>query len=251
MLVETADSDHLPSIYFVEFMFEKSDSRKMVHGRHMLRGSETFLANTADANEVFLTNDCLEIELEDVKEVVAVEILLIPWGHQHRKTNASKDRIVCERAEDRRIDQFPMEYYCKSLYWPERGAFFKLPKDTMGLGTGVCHSCKIKETEREKDVFTVNLNRNGFTLKGTEFHVHDFVYVAHHHFTDKGRNRDTFRNEGMKAYVVCQLLGIEVPETSTKACPESTKVKVWRFFRPEDISEEKAYYSDIREVSMF
>ena len=122
---------------------------------------------------------------------------------------------------------------------------------TIGLGTGVCHSCKIKETEREKGVFKVNLNRNGFTLKGTEFHVHDFVYVAHHHFTDKGRNRDTFRNEGMKAYVVCQLLGIEVPETSTKACPESTKVKVRRFFRPEDISEEKAYYSDIREVSMF
>ncbi|KAH9684673.1 DNA (cytosine-5)-methyltransferase 1B [Citrus sinensis] len=203
VLVETADSDHLPSIYFVEFMFEKSDSRKMVHGRHMLRGSETFLGNTADANEVFLTNDCLEIELEDVKEVVAVEILLIPWGHQHRKTNACKDKIVRERAEDQRIDQFPLEYYCKSLYWPERG---------------------------------------------TEFHVHDYVYVAHHHFADKGRNRDAFRNEGMKAYVVCQLVGIEVPETSTKACPESTEVKVRRFFRPEDISEEKAYYSDIREV---
>ncbi|KAH9750483.1 DNA (cytosine-5)-methyltransferase [Citrus sinensis] len=248
VLVETADSDHLPSIYFVEFMFEKSDSRKMVHGRHMLRGSETFLGNTADANEVFLTNDCLEIELEDVKEVVAVEILLIPWGHQHRKTNACKDKIVRERAEDRRIDQFPMEYYCKSLYWPERGAFFKLPKDTMGLGTGVCHSCKIKETGREKDVFKVNLNRNCFTLKGTEYHVNDYVYVAHHHFADKDRNRDTFRNEGMKAYVVCQLLGIEVPETSTKACPGSTKVKVRRFFRPEDISEEKAYYADIREV---
>ncbi|KAH9684612.1 DNA (cytosine-5)-methyltransferase 1B [Citrus sinensis] len=164
VLVETADSDHLPSIYFVEFMFEKSDSRKMVHGRHMLRGSETFLGNTADANE----------------------------------SNACKDKIVRERAEDQRIDQFPLEYYCKSLYWPERGAFFKLPKDTMGLGTGVCHSCKIEETEREKDVF--------------------------------------------------KLLGIEVPETSTKACPESTKVKVRRFFRPEDISEEKAYYSDIREV---
>ncbi|KAH9684650.1 hypothetical protein KPL70_013634 [Citrus sinensis] len=106
-----------------------------------------------NSNEVFLTNDCLEIELEDVKEVVAVEILLILWGHQHRNTNACKDKIVRERAEDRRIDQFPMEYYCKSLYWPERGAFFKLQKDTMGLGTGACHSCKIKETERKKDVF--------------------------------------------------------------------------------------------------
>lgn len=248
VLVETADSDHLPSIYFVEFMFEKPDSRKMVHGRHMLKGSETFLGSTADDSEVFLTNDCLEIELEDVKEVLAVEISLIPWGHQHRKTNACKDKIDCERAEDRRIDQFPMEYYCKSLYCPERGAFFKLPRDTMGLGTGVCHSCKVKETMREKDGFKVNLHRNGFTLKGTEYHVHDFVYLAHHHFADKDGNRDMFRNEGMKAYVVCQLLGIEVPKTSTKACPESTKVKVRRFFRPEDISEEKAYYSDIREV---
>ncbi|GAY69294.1 hypothetical protein CUMW_270820 [Citrus unshiu] len=210
VLVETADSDHLPSIYFVEFMFEKSDSRKMMLMRF------------------FLTNDCLEIELEDVKEVVAVEILLIPWGHQHRKSNACKDKIVRERAEDQRIDQFPLEYYCKSLYWPERGAFFKLPKDTMGLGTGVCHSCKIEETEREKDVFKVNLNRNGFTLKGTEFHLIIILLI--------------------KIGTEIHLNIIETHNCPPKACPESTKVKVRRFFRPEDISEEKAYYSDIREI---
>jgi DNA (cytosine-5)-methyltransferase 1 len=55
---------------------------------------------------------------------------------------------------------------------------------------------------------------------------------------------------GLKAYVVCQLLEIEVPNAPERPFPESTMVKVRRFYRPEDISSEKAYCSDIREVSI-
>jgi hypothetical protein len=33
-----------------------------------------------------------------------------------------------------------MEYFCKSLNWSEKGAFFTLPRDKMDLGSGVCSS---------------------------------------------------------------------------------------------------------------
>ncbi|TXG53651.1 hypothetical protein EZV62_018907 [Acer yangbiense] len=224
VLVGTADSDQLPPVYHIEYMFEKSDARKMVHGRLMQRGLQSVLANTADEREVFLTNHCLEFELGDVKEIVVVQIRSIPWGHQHRKANAYKDK-------------------------PERGAFFRLPTEAMGLGSGVCHSWQIKETEREKEALNLDLCEKAFTFKGIEYRVHDFIYVSPDHFAAEDKDQETFkggRNVGLKAYVVCQLLEIEVPKEQGTA--KSTKVKVQRFFRPEDISAEKAYCSDIREV---
>ena len=79
--------------------------------------------------EVFLTNDCLVFALGDVKQTVVMDIRLTPWGYQHRKTNANNDKIDRARAEERRRRGLPLEYYCRSLYWPERGTFFGLSKE--------------------------------------------------------------------------------------------------------------------------
>ncbi|XP_038712503.1 DNA (cytosine-5)-methyltransferase 1B-like [Tripterygium wilfordii] len=248
VLVETVDSGK-SSIYFVEYMFENSDARKMIHGRLILRGSQTVLGKAGNEREVFLTNDCLEFDLDDIKQTVVMETKLIPWGYQHRKASALKDKMDRERHEERKRKGLPTEFFCKSLYCPERGAFFCLPNDTMGLGTGLCHCCKMKESQREKEMFKLNLP--GFSFNGIEYHIQDFVYLAPCHFGTNGREHETFksgRNVRLSAYVVGQLMDIEVPTGSRLASPESTKVKVRRFFRPDDVSAEKAYCSDIREV---
>ncbi|KAK9287513.1 hypothetical protein L1049_015934 [Liquidambar formosana] len=251
VLVDTGDSEGFPLIYFVEYMFETCDARKMVHGRMLQRGFNTVLGNTANEREVFLSNDCNDIDLGEIKQTVVVATQMMPWGYQHRKDKANKYKMDRVRADEMKSGGLPTEYYCKSLYWPERGAFFCLPYDTLGLGTGVCHSCKLKKTLREKEMFKVNSSMNGFTHKGTEYYVHDFVYLGPHHFAANGRDNETFksgRNIGLKAYVVCHLLEIEVPKSLKEADPQSTMVKLRRFFRPEDISAEKAYGCDIREV---
>ncbi|XP_042490225.1 DNA (cytosine-5)-methyltransferase 1A-like [Macadamia integrifolia] len=251
VVLEVDGLEEMLPIYFVEYMYETSDARKMVHGRVMQRGIQTVLGNTANEREVFLTNECMEFELGDVKQSVVLAVRLMSWGHQHRKDNIKSEKIDRARAEERKRKGLPMEYYCKSLYWPERGAFFKLHYDSLGLGTGICHSCKIKETEKEKENFVVNSSKSGFTYKGLEYTIRDFVYVGPHHFGDNTEDQGTFkagRNVGLKAYVICQLLELDVPNTSRKADPKSTQVKVRRFFRPEDASPEKAYSSDIREV---
>lgn len=246
VLVETDD------IYFVEFMYEKSNADKMAHGRLMLRGNQTVLGNTANDREVFLTNDCLEFKLEDIKETVVVEVRSIPWGYQNRKANAKNDKIDRANAEERKSKGLPVEYYFKSLYWPEKGAFFCLPTGTLGLGSGVCHSCKMKETQRTKETFKLDLSMNSFFYMGVDYKVEDFAYLGPYHFAAADvRDNETFkssRNVGLKPYVICQLTEIIPPKTPKQAEPESTKVKVRRFFRPEDISAEKAYSSDIREV---
>lgn len=251
VLVEEDEADVLPTICFVEYMFEKSNGKKMLHGRIMQRGSQTVLGNTANEREVFLTHECMDLELEEVKQTVVVGVRLMPWGHQHRKANADADKIDRAKAEDQMKKGLPAEYYCKSLYWPERGAFFKLPYETMGLGSGLCHSCQVQDSAQDKDIFKVDASKTSFIYQGFEYSIHDFVYVSPYQFDSEKVECATFkggRNVGLRAYVICQLIEVLVQKGPKEAVMDSTQVKVRRYFRPDDISAEKAYTSDIREI---
>ncbi|CAL1381124.1 unnamed protein product [Linum trigynum] len=244
------ESDDFPAIYFVEYMFETSDGTKMFHGRMMQHGAETVLGNASNEREVFLTNSCTSYSLQDIKQPVVVEIRKMPWGHNFRKQNINADRLDRERAEERKKKGLPLEYYCRSLYWPEKGAFFCLPSAEMGLGSGDCNSCKIREVEEANDKFKVNSSGTGFVLGGIQYSLHDFVYVQSENFVRR-KEAGTFkggRNVGLEAYVVCELVEINVEKETRQTSERSTQIKVRRFFRPEDISSEKAYCSDIREI---
>ncbi|GAB4846818.1 hypothetical protein Ancab_025825 [Ancistrocladus abbreviatus] len=250
VLVEKLDTDELSSIYFVEYMFEKFDGRKMIHGRFMLRGSQTILGNAANEREVFLTNECLNFELGAVKEIVLVNIWSSPWGYEYGKGNSSFHENDRARAEERKSKGLPLEYYCRCLYSPDEGAFFRIQTDTMGIGSGVCYSCKMRKIQEENQTLKVNLSKTSFTYKGAEYNLKDFVYVSPSTFAAEpgGAISKRRKNVGLKPHSVCQLLGIEVPKTPKPVKPKSVRVQVRRFFRPEDICAEKAYHSDIREV---
>ncbi|EPS62932.1 cytosine-specific methyltransferase, partial [Genlisea aurea] len=242
--------NNFADIYFVEYMFEKLDGAKMFHGRLMQRGCHTVLGNAASERELFLTNECENILLEEVMEKVKLDITSKPWGHHHRKEATSSDKIERARAEEMKKKGLPLEYYCKSLYWPERGAFFVLPYDLIGLGSGNCHSCKIMESENVKEKFLLDKSLGSFTYRGIKYSIDDYVYATPSYFSEE-RESELFkggRNVGLKAYVVCQLLEI-VNDSQSKRCDASSvQVKVRRFFRPEDVSIEKAYSSDIYEL---
>ncbi|CAN6476016.1 unnamed protein product [Victoria cruziana] len=237
-------------ILFIEYMFEKANGLKMIHGRLLQRGSETVLGNAANPRELFLTNECVDIELEDVKETVVVELRRRPWGHEHRRGNADADRLDRLRAEEREKKGLPAEYYCRSLYSPDSGAFFCAPYDKMGLGNGSCYACTVRDAGAEK--FSILNGKSGFVHKGVQYSVNDFLYVNPQEFPAEAEaDQDKFkagRNVGLRAYVVCQFLAIEVCSGSKHADAKSTKIKVRRFFRPEDVGQEKAYVADIREV---
>ncbi|KAL5720779.1 DNA (cytosine-5-)-methyltransferase [Ranunculus cassubicifolius] len=249
--VDSEDSEEVHSTYFIEYMFEAADGRMICHGLEMERGSQTVLGNTANERELFLTNECMEFELGDIKQTVVVDFQLMPWGHQYRKDNALADKMDKQRAEERKRKGLPMEYYCKSLYHPEKGSFLTLPKSSIGIGSGVCRSCKIKESAKENKTFSLSSSKTSFIHKGVEYSINDFVYVTPNHFTTNAAEHVVYksgRNIGLKPFVVCEILDIVASEDSNEATPESTEVKVKRFFRPEDISSEKAYTCDIREV---
>ncbi|CAI9108868.1 OLC1v1008568C1 [Oldenlandia corymbosa var. corymbosa] len=251
VLVEEDESDEDKIMYFVEYMFEKMDGSKMFHGRMMVRGSQTVLGNAANQREVFLMNECADFKLEDAKQKVTMEIRKRPWGHQYRKDDAIANKTERLRSEEREKKGLPIEYYCRSLYSPEKGAFFSLPVNELGLGSGFCCSCKLRESDADKEKFEIGASGTSFFYLGTEYFICDYVYVNPHQFTARKVESETHkggRNVGLKAYVVCQLLEIVGHTSTRKTEPNHAQVKVRRFFRPEDISYEKAYVSDIREV---
>ncbi|KQK12690.1 DNA (cytosine-5)-methyltransferase 1A [Brachypodium distachyon] len=245
--VKLEDDSEDALMCFVEYMYEKQDGTHMIHGRILQKGSQTVLGNAANEQEVFVTNDCLEFEIGDIKELVSVNVQLIPRGHKYRKENLQANRIERAKAEERKKKGLPMEYICKSLYCPEKGAFFSLPYDKLGTGTGICSSCQ--QREAVGDEFKI-LSETTFVFKNSTYAVHDFLYVRPEFFSrvDGHETYKAGRNVGLKPYVVCHLHSINAPAGSKKVNPESTKVSVRRLYRPDDISSARAYSSDIREV---
>ncbi|VFQ88905.1 unnamed protein product [Cuscuta campestris] len=186
-----------------------SDERKILHGRVMIGGFETVLGNSADKRELCLTNDCIEFEASEVIELLVLKIKQTPWGYLSRKDNEDNERADRERAEERKMKGLTTEYFCRSLYCPEKGAFFSLQTGLMGLGSGSQYV--MENHEGKKSV----------------------VNSLHHK---------------PEAFVVCRLLEVEVSCSLKQSNPESVRIKVQRFFRPEDISAQNAYVSDIQEV---
>ncbi|XP_010435242.1 PREDICTED: DNA (cytosine-5)-methyltransferase 4-like [Camelina sativa] len=253
VILEVDDQDENSAICLVEYMFERKDHCKFLHGKLLQRGSETVLESAANERELFLTNECLTVQLKDIKRTICFEIRSRPWGHQYRKEDMAADKLDQAREEERKAKDLPTEYYCKSLYSPERGGFFSLPRNDMGLG--FCSSCKIKEDEEERSKTKLDVSKSGFLSNGIEYSLDDFVYVIPEYITKdgsmKGERRKNFkcgRNIGLKAFIVGQLLEILVLNESQKGSTPSFQVKLRRFYRPEDISVENAYKSDIQEL---
>ena len=116
----------------------------------------------------------------------------------------------------------------------------------MGNGTGTCSSCEERVAVGEE--FKI-LSETSFVLKNVTYNVHDFLYQAQ--VFPRVEGRGTYRagrNVGLKPYVVCCLQSVNAAAGSHKANRKSTKVCVRRLYRPNDISLDKAYSSDIREV---
>ena len=234
-------------IYFVEYMFESSDHCKMLHGRHLERGSETVLGNTANERELFLTNACMTVQLKDIKGTVSFEIRSRPWGHQYRKENNAADKLDRARAEERKAQHLPAEYFCKCLYSPVRGGFFSLQPNDISSGTGSCSSCKMREDKNERSKPKLNATMTGFVFNGVDYCMEDYAYVNPKFIYKPKKDKKFERNVDLKSFVVCQLLEVVLPKVSS--LNGLFEVIVRRFYRPEDTPLEKAYSSNIQEVS--
>ncbi|KAL3680908.1 hypothetical protein R1sor_023864 [Riccia sorocarpa] len=236
--------------FMIEYLYESDDEGPMIHARLLVLGEETILGDAAEERELFLSDACTDIQISRIKEIAAVEMRQRNWGYNYRKENAAKDEADRARAKERKEKGLPVEYYCRSLWSPEKGAFFSIPFGTMALGTGTCAACVAKlETENKLEA-EILPEAQGFRWQGVEYRVNDFLYLDPHCLKDsKESSRLTHkggRNKGLHAFIIGQLLAVQPQRLRAKAA--SSTIKVRRFYRPEDVDEMKAYRAQLHEV---
>ncbi|XP_024387799.1 DNA (cytosine-5)-methyltransferase 1A isoform X2 [Physcomitrium patens] len=250
---DTVDSEKLPSMLLVEYLYDSRDKTPMLHGRVLVGATETVLGNAGDDREVFLTNNCADVEISGVQKVV-VNMKRRTESYKDRKTNALADEAERARAKERELQGLPKEYFCRAVYSPDKGAFFSLPTREQGLavGNGSCKTC-IQRDEEEKMSAPALLDVGGFRLEGVEYRIGDYLYVDSTVFKflvnkDEPEAEVVFkggRNKGLRPFAVCQLLSVQKANRSNVL---ATKINVQRFYRPDDFGSHRAYVADVHEV---
>ncbi|KAH7279981.1 hypothetical protein KP509_37G046300 [Ceratopteris richardii] len=253
VLVEVDDSCEESDMFLVEYFFEKKNGAKYMHGRFLERGQQTVLGNAADPLSVFLMDRCVDVNLSDVKSVVNVHIRRRNWGHLTRKADAIDDENF--RSGVKRDESgLPVEFVCRAMYCPDKGAFLNIPYDDLARGTGICNACLLRKKEKERLCTRLLPENEGFSYKGVEYRLKDFLYVNPDVFpslVNENNPQEKFkasRNRGLRAYVVCQLLDLKTDKFLRQPVDKNMQLSVRRFYRPEEISAEKAYTADVREV---
>jgi DNA (cytosine-5)-methyltransferase 1 len=243
------DSEQLPSMLLVEFLYKLKDGTPMLHGRGLVAAEETVLGNAGDDREVFLTSNCADVEVSGVQKVVVV-MKRRPEGYTDRKANALKDEADRGRAKERQ--GLPKEFFCRAVYSPDKGAFLSLPAEGLALGNGSCKAC-ILRNEEEKLKANKILDGGGFRLEGVEYKIGDYLYLDPTVFQclenkDEPDAEVIFkggRNKGLRPFAICQLLSVQ----KTAKNILSTRMNVQRFYRPDDFGTHRGYTADVHEVS--
>ncbi|CAM6109925.1 unnamed protein product [Calypogeia fissa] len=254
VLVNRDDEDEFsespPAILLIEYLYESKRYGPMAHGRVLERGWETILGNAANEREVFLTDGCDDVLVEKFSGPVTVEMRQRRWGHQYRKENAEKDEADRNSAKERERKGLTVEYFCRSWYSPERGAFFSLPKDGLALGTGTCKACETRHESQERMEVRILAKDEGFRFHSVEYRINDYLYLDPDTFertTSDPNEKVLFkggRNKGLRAFAICQLLSV----LNGNGKKGSRLMRIRRFYRPEDVDKMKAYKADIHEV---
>lgn len=244
------DSEQLPSMLLVEYLYELKDGTPMLHGRGLIAAEETVLGNAGDEREVFLTSNCADVEVSGVQKVTIV-MKRRSEGYTDRKANALNDETDRARAEKREMQGLPKEFFCRAVYSPDKGAFLSLPTEGLGVGNGSCKAC-ILRNEEEKLKSNKLLDGGMFRLEGVEYKIGDYLYMDPTVF-ETLKNKDEpeaevifkgGRNKGLRPYAICQLISLQ----KTAKNILSTKTSVRRFYRPDDFGTHRGYTADIHEV---
>ncbi|CAA7016979.1 unnamed protein product [Microthlaspi erraticum] len=143
------------------------------------------------------------------RATVNFEIRSRPWAHHYRKEKNSADKLDRTRAEERKTKDLLMEYYCKSLYSPERGWFFRIRENEEERS-----KVKLSGSKRnERELFLTNecMNVQLKDVKGTtSLEIRSRPWG--HHFGKRTRYD--------------MLDGQEQKIENPKVCPQNTTARV-------------------------
>lgn len=250
--MEQSGEEPLPSIFLVKYIQQTSDGDISVHGQLFERGSDTVLGNAADERELFLTTSCCNLAPDSISGVASVKRRDTPFGYQHCKASAAAGQAEGGHAKAPNGASPEADYFYQFLYAPEKGAFVDLHTwEANKAAASTCQACAESRAKEEAAKTSLFPDKQGFRYAGTDYRVNDYLYLdpqylsrsnGAEHKGSADKHLKGGRNIGLRAWAIGQLLEV----TAAKGLPSKLKVK--RFYRPEDIDDDLAYKADVREV---
>ena len=249
-----------PELGLVQCLWETKKGAKMARVWRMLFGSETVISDCAGPLELFLVPETREVRLDG-----GGIHLWAAWKVQRKHAQATFKRpaqqlqeMMAEEAEAQEClaAKRQLPYFFRKTWEPERACFADLPDLREGDFTD--------PGPAPQQIGVRAPSRSRLIKDGREYRVGDFICLASTAFGDLReevpdnipayavKGKGTWKggsNAGHRAFNIVQLLRVEEPGAEEDGGRRGAKARaerdvsllVRRFYRPEDISSERAY----------
>ena len=237
-----------PDLGLLQYLWETPKGVKMARVWRVLFGSETVISDCAGPLELFLVPESRELRLDNFD-------LWAAWKVQRKRAQATFKRpaqqlqeMLAEEAEAQEClaanKQLP--YFIRKTWEPTRACFADLPDLRLGDFSDPGPAAPKKGTRA--------LSRSRLVKDGQEYRVGDFICLSATTFDDLReeipdnipsyavKGRGTWKggsNAGHRAFNIVQLLRVDQEEDG--GAKGDVPLTVRRFYRPEDVSSERAY----------
>uniref|UniRef100_A0A383WCP9 Cytosine-specific methyltransferase n=1 Tax=Tetradesmus obliquus TaxID=3088 RepID=A0A383WCP9_TETOB len=272
---EDEDAQEPPLLFgLVQCMWEDEDGEALAQVRMLAAGRDTVLGDAAAEEQLFLTADYEDIALADISGLGNVVALRREFDHELRVGQFKQDEALRARNAAAKAEGRPLEYFYRHLYLPQQGMFRALPEEQdLQLGTyqaGPADPIELGMLPADKG--------RGFIKDGVEYKVGDFLYVHTDTFDveasseeEEGSDEEDEDKEnkavpayvkkgrfhkgscaGLRAWGMARLVEVKEAGSSSrgkdKAAALPAKLRLQRFFRPEDVGKEQAYQAGFWDV---
>ncbi|KAF6265105.1 hypothetical protein COO60DRAFT_1470199 [Scenedesmus sp. NREL 46B-D3] len=240
----------------VQCMWEDEDGEALAQVRMLAAGRDTVLGDAAAEEQLFLTGDFEDIALADISGLGNVKQLRREFDPELRARQFQEDEALRARNAAAKAEGRPLEYFFRHLYLPEQGMFSALPEEKeLALGAyqqGPAAPVELGMLPADKG--------KGFIKNGVEYKVGDFLYV---HTDTFDASLPAYANKkgrfhkgscaGLRAWGLARLVEVKEAGSSSRSKDKDkaalpSKLRLQRFFRPEDVGKEDAYRAGFWQV---
>ncbi|GAB6030288.1 DNA (cytosine-5)-methyltransferase 1 [Chamberlinius hualienensis] len=157
------------SIVRIVFMYETFLKQKLFHGHYLRFSKSTLLKQMADESELFMSDLCESIPLNNIKEKCKVEFKPIP---SNWRFSGGSDYTTFKKDSS--------TYYYQKWYDEETARFEDLQIDFHDKeNTYKCVACLVKNNKDKRQNFKLDLDLENVNWKGLQLKVGDCVFFTH------------------------------------------------------------------------
>ncbi|KAK7686545.1 hypothetical protein QCA50_010145 [Cerrena zonata] len=169
--------------------------QKTAHIQYYQHSSKSILQEISDPQELFLTETCWQIDLEQILSKVDVH-----FGYYKIQSSTKLDDL---------------HFFCNMLYNIQDGSFTTIPDQEYLFSQDPPHNCPVCliSDQKESESFPCQIV-NGLAFMGENYHIHDFVLIQSESCPHEEPPNSCDNCKRVQPGIIGQITGIKWAKTS-------------------------------------